>query len=239
MVEDFSGKRVLVCGSASETGKAIIQQLQSQKAEVVICSNPESENKLHCLGWDGDDLAPIEALVKEEVRNNGPFYGFVYTHGMGGVRPLKLTKPSFAQDMMHANFYSFLEWVRVLSLKGNFVLGGSIVAISSVSAVRGLKSKIAYSASKAALDAAIRCIAAELADKKIRVNSILKGWVSSDMKSDFIQNNMSLSESQDLARQLLGVTEPEELAYTVSFLLSEKTPTITGTALVLDGGYTL
>ncbi len=239
MLEDFSGKRFLVCGSESETGKAILDQLQLQNAQVVICSASDSNKQHRYLDWDGENLAPIEALVKEEVHANGPFYGFVYAHGMGGVRPLKLTKPSFTQDMMHANFYVFLEWVRVLSLKGNFLPGGSMVAISSVSAVRGLKSKIAYSASKAALDAAIRCIAAELGDKKIRVNSILKGWVSSDMKSDFIQNNMSLSESQDLARQILGVTEPEELAHTVSFLLSEKTPSITGTALVLDGGYTL
>ena len=244
---DFSGKRILLCGAQTETGQAIASGLHRAGAELVLADKiaEVSETtdtewlKSVGLGWQIDDLESIEERVKTEVKNNGAFDGFVYASGMGGVRPLKLTKTGFVQEMMSANFFAFLEWVRCLNLRGNFNNGGSIVAISSVSAVRGLKSKIAYSASKAALDASIRCIASELADKRIRVNSILKGWVTADMKSEFIRNNMSLSESEDLAKQVLGVTEPEEIAHTVAFLLSDATPTITGTSLVLDGGYTL
>jgi len=244
---EFSGKRILVCGALTETGTAICQSLAKTGANLVLAdSDIEALKSLEFgdvkpshLQWHFDNLDAIESCVKEEVKNAGPFDGFVYATGMGGVRPLKLTKQAFVHEMMNANFYAFLEWVRCLNLKGCFNPGGSIVAISSVSAVRGLKSKIAYSASKAALDASIRCIAAELADKKIRVNSILKGWVTADMKSDFIKDNMSLNETSDLSKQVLGVTEPEEIAHAVSFLLCDAIPTITGTSLVLDGGYTL
>jgi NAD(P)-dependent dehydrogenase (short-subunit alcohol dehydrogenase family) len=113
------------------------------------------------------------------------------------------------------------------------------VCISSVSSIRGLKSKTAYSASKAALDASVRCLAAELSNRKIRVNSILKGWVKPDMERDFIKDNMALNETDDLNRQLLGVIDTIEVANTVAFLMSDATMSITGTSLILDGGYTL
>jgi len=59
------------------------------------------------------------------------------------------------------------------------------------------------------------------------------------MQLDFIQNNRSLSGEDDFSKQLLGAIAPEEIANTVAFLLSDATKTITGTSMVLDGGYTL
>lgn len=59
------------------------------------------------------------------------------------------------------------------------------------------------------------------------------------MQLDFIQNNRSLSGEDDFNKQLLGAIDPEEIAHTVAFLLSDATKTITGTSIVLDGGYTL
>ena len=111
--------------------------------------------------------------------------------------------------------------------------------MSSVSSIRGLKSKVAYCASKAALDAAVRAIAAELGERKIRVNSILKGWVEADMKQGFIQDNMSLSENDDFKKQILGVVSSDDIANSIVFLLSDASKSITGTALLVDGGYTL
>jgi NAD(P)-dependent dehydrogenase (short-subunit alcohol dehydrogenase family) len=141
--------------------------------------------------------------------------------------------------MMRTNLYIFIELSRLLTKKDLLNEGSSIVALSSVSSTKGLKSKIAYTASKAALDAAVRSMAAELAVKKIRVNSIQKGWVSSDMSLDFIENNRALSSNDDFKKQLLGAIEPDEIAGAVQFLLSNTAKSITGTALVLDGGYTI
>lgn len=114
-----------------------------------------------------------------------------------------------------------------------------MVALSSVSSIKGLKSKAVYSASKAALDAAVRGVAAELAPQGIRVNSILKGWVDADMSLDFIQSNMTLSGGSDFEQQLLGAISPQEIANLVEFLLSDKVKSITGTNILIDGGYTL
>jgi NAD(P)-dependent dehydrogenase (short-subunit alcohol dehydrogenase family) len=246
---DLSSKRILVVGASSETGETIVKQILSLGANVIMVDcfedkvkdifNKLSSPQLSYHTFDFYNNAEIEVNIKHLNLTFGVFDGFVYCAGKGGVRPLQLTKNAFIHDMMNANLYSFVETVRCVTKKGFFNNGGSMVAISSVSSIKGLKSKISYSASKAALDASIRGMAAELSEKKIRINSILKGWVTSDMKLDFIQDNMELNKNEDFAKQILGVIEPIEIANTVCFLLSDATKTITGTSIIHDGGYSI
>lgn len=246
---DLTNKKIMVVGATSETGETIVNQLLNLRAAVFMLDVSEDKlqtiatklnnNLLSFLSCDIYQTQNIEITVKKIVGDFGAFDGLVFCGGKGGVRPLQLTKNIFLHDMMNANLYSFVEIVRCITKKGSFNNGGSIVAISSVSSTKGLKSKIAYSASKAALDASVRGMASELSDKKIRVNAILKGWVTSDMKLDFIQDNMELNKSDDFSKQLLGVIEPIEIANTVCFLLSDATKTITGISLLHDGGYSI
>ena len=246
---ELIGKQILVAGATSETGLVIVKQLNNLGAKVVMIDHSDEKfhqiqknkpyDKISYYCFDIYNNSAIEPHFKTITKDCGTFDGFVYCAGIGGVRPLSLTKYGFIQEMMNANLYSFVEMVRCITKKNCFATWGSIVTISSVSSIKGLKSKTAYCASKAALDASVRCMAAELSDKKIRVNSILKGWLETDMKQDFIQNNMELSENDDFKKQLLGVINPVEIANTVAFLLSDATKTITGTSLLIDGGYTL
>jgi len=246
---DLTNKKILVIGASSETGETIVGQLLNLGATVVMIDSGNekllsisnhlnhAQLKYYCFNiYNNQD---IEKEIKQVSISFGAFDGLVFCAGKGGVRPLQLTKNNFVHDMMNANLYTFIEIVRCLTKKGSFNNGGSIVAISSVSSIKGLKSKISYSASKAALDAAVRGMAAELCDKKIRVNSILKGWVTSDMKLDFIQDNMELNKNEDFAKQILGVIEPIEIANTACFLLSDATKTITGISMLHDGGYSI
>lgn len=240
---------ILVINDGSVSGYEVVKLLIQQNMSVCLVERNILDNNItfledkyksaliiHMLDFYHTEL--IETFVKNNLKNQY-FKGLVYAAGIGGVRPLGLTTTSFIQDMMNANLYAFVEWVRCICKKNRFEDGGSVVAISSVSSIKGLKSKIAYSASKAALDAAVRGIAAELADRKIRVNSIQKGWVRSDMQHSFIQDNMAINENSDLVKQVLGVIENEDLAKSVLFLLGEDSKFITGTNMVLDGGYTL
>lgn len=241
---ELTGKKVIVAGASSEVGKAIVTRLGKLGAKVVMIDKFDEEpvevkDKTGFYSFDIYDVKGLESNLKIINQETGPFDGFVFAAGIGGVRPLSFTKVDFVHNMMSANVYTFIETVRSLVKNKGITKGGSIVSISSVSSIKGLKSKVAYSASKAALDAAVRSLAAELSSKHIRVNSILKGWVSSDMDKDFIKSNRSLNENDDFQKQLLGVIEPYELANTVAFLLSDATKTITGTSLLLDGGYTL
>lgn len=246
---DLTGKQILVAGVTSEIGRVIVDQLYKLGAKVVMVDDAESECvdiervtgsdniRSHCFKIY--ENAEIEPNFESITLKYGAFDGFVYSAGIGGVRPLNLTKPQFVKEMMNANLTTFIEMVRCIVKRNAFSHGGSIVAVSSVSSIRGLKSKTAYSASKAALDASVRCLASELSNRKIRVNSIVKGWVKADMERDFIKDNMALNKSDDLNRQLLGIIDTVEVANTVAFLLGDATKSITGTSLILDGGYTL
>lgn len=246
---DLSGKVFLVVGAASETGKAICTAIHSLGAFVFLVDR--NEDVLHLadelnlrerfssamIDYFNPDL--IQPGINKISNQLHEIHGIAFCGGSGGVRPLTLTKPSFILEMMNANLISFVELVRSAIRTKLLLSGSSIVAISSVSSIKGLKSKLAYSASKAALDASVRAMAAELGDKKIRVNSILKGWVVSDMQQDFIQNNMALSKNSDFEKQFMGAIDPSEIANLTAFLLSDAAPSITGTSVLLDGGYSL
>ena len=114
---------------------------------------------------------------------------------------------------------------------------GSIVAISSTASIQGKQSKVAYSASKAALDGAIRCLACDLKKKKIRINSVMPCWVNTRMYTTYLERYPDTFEVQEIKeKQYMGVTEPIEIANTVAFLLSDAAKTITGTSILIDGG---
>lgn len=242
----LKNKKILFFGTNNDISKAILESLIQQNAKVIFVSqskipdfkiiNQTSENHFFLNYYS---IETISDFFLNQLKDEKGFDGFVFGGGIGGVRPIKLTKTDFVQDMFDANVFSFLEIMRHIVKKGFMNDGASIIGLSSVSSSKGLKSKVVYSASKAALDAAIRGAAAELSDRKIRVNAIQKGWVTSDMNLDFIKDNRSLNDDSDFKKQLLGAIEPQELANLVSFLLSDQVKTITGTSILLDGGYTL
>lgn len=239
-------KKILFFGTDNEISRKIVEVLIKQNAIVLFVSQNEitDVNILEKISKsffvkDYYTTEKIEDFFKNELINEKDFDGVIFGGGIGGVRPLKLNSIDFVRTMFDANVFSFIELMRYVSKKKFLNDGASIVGLSSVSSFKGLKSKGVYSASKAALEAAIRSFASELSARNIRVNSIQKGWISSDMNLDFIKDNRTLSDDSDLKKQLLGPIEPVELANLVVFLLSDQVKSITGTSIVLDGGYTL
>jgi NAD(P)-dependent dehydrogenase (short-subunit alcohol dehydrogenase family) len=234
-------KNILVFGDNSGIITSMVQAINQAEACVFfVCPTTntlENSNTLTIITHDFYNFNISKEL--EQLIAQYAWDGVIYAGGKGGVRPVKLNSAEFIQDMFHANVFTFFEWVRLLAKNRKLKEGASIVALSSVSSIKGLKSKSVYSASKAALDAAVKGMAAEFADKKIRVNSIQKGWVSSDMNLDFIRSNMAINSENDLERQVLGPIEPSELANLCVFLLSDQVRTMTGVNILLDGGYSL
>lgn len=243
----LKGKRILLVGGLDETGKAVLDQLVECGAEVVIVDESREE--------DGDAVDPkhstvsfvegnltdadqLSADLAESIANIPILDGVVFAAGIGGVRPLSLSKPVKVREMLEANCVCFIEVVRFLLKKKKLAEGSSIVAVSSVSSIMGLKSKLAYAISKAALNAAVRNIAAEVASRQIRVNTILKGPMTIDFELEHI-NNLSQLGSEVNAASGLGNSTPKDLGNLVSFLLSDMVLTITGAEIKLDGGYSL
>jgi NAD(P)-dependent dehydrogenase (short-subunit alcohol dehydrogenase family) len=134
------------------------------------------------------------------------------------------------------NFLAALEIARIASLKTHMPGQGSLLFISSIYANLGAPGQSAYCASKAALSGAARALAVELALRNIRVNSLAPGFVATAMTLE----KAKLSEAAlaaILAKHPLGPGSPEQIARAACFLLSPHNTWITGTELIIDGGY--
>lgn len=244
---ELSGKRILVTGATGGIGRETSIQLSKLGAKVIICDMNTDRLKelLDQLEGDGhasycfdlNNVDDIEGLVKRMVDEHGSFNGYAHCAGIAPMRPLKMTKKEDIINVMNANLFSFIEVVRCITKKGCFADGGSIVAISSTASIQGKQSKVAYSASKAGLDGAIRCLGCDLKKKHIRVNSIMPCWVNTRMYKGYIDRYPDTFEVQEIKeKQYMGVTEPIEVANTIAFLLSDAAKTITGTSILIDGG---
>ena len=241
---DLTNKTYFVTGAGSGIGRETAKVLSEQGARVVLLDlNEEGLNEtLTLLSGSGHiskvcDLTNFEALpalVKEVITETGAVDGLVHCAGISSRKPLNVLRPVGFSKVMDVNFYSFEELTRLLAKKGNMKDGGSIVVMSSISSVKGYKAKSEYCVSKAAVDAFVRCMAQELAVRKIRVNSIMPGTVNTPLAQK--AREMAMSAGSEIEKQLLGDTEPYEVANTIAFLLSDATRTITGTSIQIGGG---
>ena len=113
----------------------------------------------------------------------------------------------------------------------------SIVGISSVAAILGNPAQTAYAASKAAMNGATRCMAKELSNKGIRVNTIAPGTTDTPMfrRAEAAYGDSEVFTSR-IDRQYLGLCQPIDIANSVAFLLSDMSKMISGSCLGVDGG---
>lgn len=229
---DLSGKRILFVGGDTGLDKAILSQLNNATL------SQSAENGI-VITYKVNDLSNVESDVKSLITEHGAFDGLVFNIVHSDFRPLQFVKPDLVNQIMNDNYGLFVELVRSLKKCRGLNKGASIVAMSSISSVRAMKAKMAFCASKAALDAAVRCLAVELAPQGIRVNTIQKGAVDVDSEKAHIQDVLAVrsEETSNENQAPLGKVKAEEIAETVAFLLSDAVRAITGTSIVIDGGY--
>lgn len=240
---DFHNKNILITGAGSGIGRETARVLSKFGAHLILVDLSESglEETVRCISGDAitipvdlcdfGNLATIVEYINESV---GMIQGLVHCAGISSRKPLNVLRRESFSKVMDVNFYAFEELVRLFAKKDRFMDGGSIVVMSSISSVKGYKAKTEYCVSKAAVDAFVRCMAVELASRKIRINSVMAAEVLTPMALKARQLNQSLGAAE--FNSPLGSTEPYEVANTIAFLLSDATKTITGTALVIDGG---
>ena len=245
---DLSGKNILVTGASSGIGKGIAIYLSKIGANIIMAARNEEKlketyNELEPGNHsyyliDLNNLDEIEGMIDDICSDDRKLNGIVHSAGISRTIPIQYLKMDNLKSIMSINFYSFMELVKHFSKRKYNDYGGSIVAISSISSKLGARGLAAYCASKGALDSAIRPMALELAAKNIRINSIAPGMIKSQIYDGLIElvNNKDF-ETDLKKRQIMGLGKPEDVASAAAFLLSDASKFITGTSIIVDGGY--
>lgn len=244
---DLSSKKILVTGASSGIGRETAILISKLGGEAILVARRE-EKLLETLSlMDGNNHASycfdfketekISDLIKQIVSEKGPFDGFVYSVGIGSTRPLKMMEPIYLREVIEINFFPYVELVRCITKRTHFNPGLSIVGVSSVASVQGNQGKTAYCASKAAMDGAMRCMAKELAPKKIRVNNVCPSLIDTEIFESFLERGEGSKDAEEvMLRQYLGIGKPIDVANMIAFLLSEASSFISGSAIGIDGG---
>lgn len=249
MAGRMSGKVAIVTGAAQGMGRSHALLLAAEGANVVLTDVREGAGKAvaeeiidaggsaRFIAHDVTRSADWQHVLEETVKEFGKLDVLINNAGILILKPLDETDEE--------------EWDRTLDInaKGTFlgcklaapVLqaagGGSIVNISSIYGLIGAPSAAAYQASKGAVRLLTKAAAVDLAKYGIRVNSVHPGVIDTEMTEEL----MATPES---TKAVLGTTilgrpgRPEEVSQAVLFLASDESSFVTGSELVVDGGYT-
>lgn len=247
MYNPFSleNKTVLVTGASSGIGRAIAVECSKMGATVVLTGRNEERLNKTLLQMVGQGHSIIIAdLNSEQERNNlveqAPnLNGLVNCAGLIKTLPFQFVREDILQSVMNVNFIAPTLISAQLVKKKKLGKGASIVFISSTAGLMSVSSgNSIYSASKCAVNGMAKNMALDLADKNIRVNTVNPASVETHIYDEGIFTAEQLE--QDRKRYpLKRYGKPEEVAFAVIYLLSDAAQWVTGTHLVIDGGYTL
>ena len=247
---DLTGKTVLVVGASQGIGQQTAITLSEVGARCILLARNEEKLIKTLSKLDGDghaykvldvsDLESIDICIKEIISEFGPVDGLVYAAGITNDRPLNLLTPDIVDETLKTNLEGFLEVVRCICKKKRYNAGMHIVGIASTAALVGTKAHTGYSASKAGMNGAVRCLARELAPKNICINTVAPAMINTAMFEKWYQDNgeNSLAVEMWKEKQYLGVGESYDIACAIAFLLSSAASFITGICLTIDGGST-
>lgn len=244
------GKTILVTGASSGIGRQCSISCSEMGAIVILAGRNEDRlnetNRMMVqpdkhLIWATDltDYEKIETELKKIVEKFGKIDGVVHSAGISTTLPVRMVTPQKMEDFFRTNVYGAINLTRLITKKANFSEeGGSIIFISSVMGIVGEVAKSLYSMTKGALISGSRSLALELADRKIRVNCVSPGVVITPMAQNAVYSRDEESLGKIKSLHPLGLGIPEDVANSCVFLLSDASRWITGTNIVVDGGYT-
>lgn len=248
MYNPFSleGKTILVTGASSGIGADTAVECSRMGATVLITGRNEERLGQTLSRLDTSfgaahqmivaDLTDEESLNALVSQIDG-IDGLVNNAGVNRVKPVAFIKQEDLEYVFQSNTWTAVNLTRLLCKKKKLKKNGSVVFTSSVSAFFNAPGRALYAGSKAALTSFMRSFAVELADKGIRANAVHPGMVETKM----IAENLTEEELQNNLKEypLNRFGKPEDVAWAIIYLLSDASSWITGTSMVVDGGFML
>jgi NAD(P)-dependent dehydrogenase (short-subunit alcohol dehydrogenase family) len=257
----LKNKVALITGGGSGIGRAIALRFAAEDAAVAVCGRTLTKlretteiigsrgGKALAICCDVADSGQVGAMMTQVVEAFGRLNILVNN---AGVRASIGTIEQLTE----------VEWQQTFDIdaKGSWLCakhaipqmrmagGGSIIMMSSISAHVGQPKQGCYNAAKAAQELLMKCIAVDFAADQIRANSICPAWVRTEMNRDQLAK-MEASPSEAFPpglsyRDVLRlhpagrIGEPEDIAAAAVYLASDESRWVTGSSLMIDGGYT-
>lgn len=219
----YEARTALITGASRGIGAAIAARLQREGIRVLSPLSKELDlSSSVCIDHYLSTLTqPVDILV-----NNA---------GINRLASIDEISSSDFEAVFQINLLGHFRLTQGLVKGMKTRRYGRILNISSIWSLVSRERRIAYSATKAAINGLTRAQALELAPHNILVNALAPGYVNTDLT----KKNNSSAELEAIATQIpLGrLAEPSEIAECVSFLCSAKNSYITGQVIVIDGGY--
>lgn len=246
----LSNKTALVTGASQGIGRAIALALAGAGADVLLASR--DQNKLKSVATDIEDLGRNAVVIQADFAHEEQIEQ-LFIKAAQETERLDILVNNVGVNPSRRPFENSLEeeWELIINVNligtmrcliafGNHFAqqkGGSVINITSIASIRGAPTLGAYAATKGALHSLTMTLALEWANREIRVNAIAPGYV----KTELTRKVWSKPEKyEDVLKKIpMGrFAQPEEIAPAAVFLASDAASYITGTTLILDGGWT-
>jgi NAD(P)-dependent dehydrogenase (short-subunit alcohol dehydrogenase family) len=243
----LAGKTILITGASSGIGRGIAIECSKMGADVVITGRNSQrlnetfqslngQNNIQIIADLSDDNE-IESLVEKCPQLDG----CVNNAGIPKLMTVKFIKKESLNEVIRINTIAPILLTSLLIKKKKMLKGSSIVFVSSISGVSiSTLGESSYSASKGAINGFLKGAAIELASMKIRVNSVNPGLIQTELlqlASELFSEEQITEKLKQYPLKRIG--QPQDVAYGVIYFLSDASSWVTGTNLVIDGGFTL
>lgn len=242
----LEGKTILITGASSGIGAETAVECSRLGATLVLTGRNEqrlqkvlsrldiSFSQIH--RYIVADLTEESGLTSLIEQIDG-LDGLVNNAGVNRVKPVSFIKQDDLEYVFQSNTWTAVNLTRMLCKKKKLRKNSSIVFTSSVSAFYNAPGRALYAGSKAALTAFMRSFAVELADKSIRANAVHPGLVETKLMAENLTEEEMRNNLKEYPLSRFG--RPEDVAWAIIYLLSDASSWVTGTSMVIDGGFML
>ncbi len=249
MYNPFSldGKTCFVTGASSGLGSGTAIECAKMGAQIVLSGRNEQRLQETLASLEGEGHVVVsgdlnEEDVRQDIVSKMPVInGIVHCAGISQIKMAKFMDSTSLESIFQTNVFSPLMLNTLLLKKKKIQKNSSIIFISSISGIyRSQVGEGGYGATKAALAGYVKSLALELSAQGIRVNSIHPGVVETPLLE--VSNGTFGEEELENLRQkypLKRFGKPEDIARCAVYLLSDASNWMTGSNILIDGGFTL
>jgi 3-oxoacyl-[acyl-carrier protein] reductase len=240
---NFTDKIAIVTGGSRGIGKAVVEDLTKRGARVyftynkneVLAGELAGRTGAHAMQCSQNAPDAIEKAVESILLQEGQIDILVNNAGITNDKFLMIMSHEEWHKVLDTNISGAFRWAKAVCRPMLNAQKGAIVNIASVAGLVGIAGQTNYAASKGAILAFSRALAAELGPKGIRVNAVVPGFIETDMTLA-MPRQIKIQNKEKILIKRFG--KPEEVARVVAFLASDMASYIFGQEIIVDGGLT-